>query len=134
MRFLEEGIIEMPLQANRPAHEIAVCVQLPDLSTESVAYAVAPIRGRIVRAYSVIENAITAADAEWTVRVNGSAVADAVTVTQSGSAAGNIDEASLNAVGGSNYVSAGASIEFSSNGGSSTTCPTNFVAVIRPGG
>jgi hypothetical protein len=51
-----------------------------------------------------------------------------VTVTQSGSAAGDVDIGTPTAA---NYVNEGDVIEFISDGESDTTCPTTFTAVIE---
>jgi hypothetical protein len=102
---------------------------MADLSTASSAFTVAPCRGRVVRAFSTIYNATTGADAVWTMKINGTAITGvSVTVTQSGSAAGDVDTGNPTAA---NTVNEGDNIEFVSDGASSTTCPTMFVAVIE---
>jgi hypothetical protein len=119
----------LALPVPRPISEMAVSAYLADLSTASSCFTVAPTRGRIVRAYSTILNAITGADAVWTLEINGTAVTGvSVTVTQSGSAAGDVDVGNPTAL---NYVNEGDTIEFISGGESSTTCPTMFYAVIE---
>lgn len=110
----------MPLPINRPISEVPIIAHLADLSTESTAYAVATHRGRIVRAFSIIANPITGADAHWQMKVRGSNVGDEVTVTQSGSARGDVDSVALPALGSANYVNEGDLIEFASDGDSST--------------
>jgi hypothetical protein len=121
----------MPLPNNRPISEVAVIGHMTDLSTESTTYAVATHRGRVVRAFSIIANPITGADAHWQMKVRGSNVGDEVTVTQNGSAAGDVDSVEFSALGSGNYVSEGDLIEFVSDGDSSTACVTRFTAVIR---
>src|SRR5688500_15402267 len=87
---LEHSTMALPVP--RPISETQVSAYMADLSTASSAFAVAPCRGRIVRVYSTIYAAITGADATWTLEVNGVAVTGiSVTVTQSGSAAGDVD-------------------------------------------
>lgn len=123
----------MVLPVNRPANEIAVTAQLADLSTESSCYVAAPCRGRLKRVFSCIANAITSADATWTVEINGTAVSGvSVDVTQSGSAAGDVDSVEV-PYGPTSFVNEGDTIEFISDGDSSTTCVTNFTAVIEQG-
>jgi len=51
------------------------------------------------------------------------------TVTQSGSAAGDVDSCEPT---GANIVQEGDNIEFKSAAGSTDTCVTHFYAVIRP--
>jgi hypothetical protein len=120
----------MALPANRPLTEDSVHAYMADLSTASSAFVVSPWRGKITRVYSVIYNAITGADAVWTVEINGTAVTGiSVTVANSGSAAGDMD--SDEPTGSNHYVTEGDVIEFVSDGASSTTCPTMFTAVIE---
>jgi len=118
----------MALPERQPSNEIAVTAQMADVSTASSAYVAAPASGRLVRAYSCIANAITGADCTWTVSVNGVAQTGTVTITQSGSAAGDVDEIVFSAA---ISVQKGDTIAFVSAGESSTTCVTNFTAVIR---
>lgn len=121
----------MALPVPRSISEASVSAYMADLSTASSAFTVAPFRGRIVRCYSVIYNAITGADAVWTVEINGTAVTGiSVTVANSGSAAGDVDTGLPTALS-TTYVNEGDTIEFVSDGASSTTCPTMFVAVIE---
>lgn len=119
----------MALPVNRPLSEGIVTAYMADLSTASSAYTVAPWRGKIVRAYSTIGAAITVADAVWTMEINGTAITGvSVTVANSGSAAGDVDTGTPTAA---NTVNEGDTIEFVSDGASTTTCPTHFVAVIE---
>lgn len=120
----------MALPVPRPISETQVSAYLADLSTASSAFTVAPCRGRIVRAFSTIYAAITTTNATWTVEINGVAVTGlGATVTQSGSAAGDVDTGLPTA--SNNVVNEGDTIEFVSGGESDTTCPTTFVAVIE---
>lgn len=119
----------MALPVPRPISEIVVQAYMADLSTASSAFAVAPCRGRIVRAYSVIGAAITVADAVWTIEINGTAVTgSSTTVAFTSAAAGDVDVSNPT---GSNAVNEGDTIEFVSDGASTTTAPTMFVAVIE---
>ena len=119
----------MALQTNRPLSESVVSCRMADLSTASSAFCVSPWRGKIVRVYSVIENAITTGDATVTMEINGTAVTGvSITVTQSGSAAGDVDSAVPT---GANTVNEGDAIEFISDGSCDTTCVTHFFAVIE---
>lgn len=120
----------MALPENAPITQAALSAYLADLSTASSAFVVSPYRGRIVKVYSVIANAITSADAVWTVEINGTAVTGiSVTVANTSSAAGDVD--SDEPTGSNHYVNPGDVIEFVSDGASSTTCPTTFVALIE---
>jgi hypothetical protein len=118
----------MALPNNRPFTEESVSTYLADLSTASSTFVVAPFRGTIKRAYSCIHAAITTTNATWTMEINGTAVTGvSVTVTQSGSAPGDVD---IGTPTGANYVNEGDTIEFISAGESDTTCPTTFTVVI----
>jgi hypothetical protein len=121
----------MALPENRPLSEAAVSCYMADLSTPGSAFVVAPFRGTIKRAHSVIYNAITVANSVWTMEINNVAVTGvSVTVTQSGSAAGDVDSGTPTSLATSR-VNEGDRIEFVSDGGSTTTCPTMFTAVIE---
>jgi len=119
----------MALYNNRPLTEATVQAYLVDISTASSAWVVSPWRGKITRVYSIIDTAITGANAVWTLEINGTAVTGvSVTVTQSGSAAGDMDEGTPT---GANTVEEGDKIEFISDGASSTTSAVMFTAVIE---
>jgi hypothetical protein len=118
----------MALPNNRPLSEASVSAYMADISAASSAFVVSPFRGKITRVYSTIFNAITSADAVWTMKINGTAVTGvSVTVANSGSAAGDVDSGTPTAA---NAVNEGDYIEFVSDGASSTTCPATFTAVI----
>lgn len=117
----------MALPVNYPINEMVVQAAMADISTAGSAYTVAPRRGTIARVYSVIDTAITVADATWTMKINGTAVTGvSVTVAFTSAAAGDIDSAIT-----SIPVNEGDLIEFVSDGGSTTTSVTHFFAVIR---
>jgi hypothetical protein len=118
----------MALPSNRPLSEASVSAYLADVSAASSTFVASPFRGTIKRAYSSIANAITGADCTWTMTINGTAVTgSSTTITQSGSAAGDVDVCTPT---GANYVNEGDTIGFVSAGESSTTTPTMFNAVI----
>jgi len=118
----------MALPERQPSNEVIVNVAMADVSAPGSAYVASPVTGRLVRAYSCINNAITGADCTWTVEINNVAVTGTVTITQSGSAAGDVDEIVFSS---DVRVNKGDTIEFVSAGESSTTCICNFAAVIR---
>lgn len=119
----------MALTKNRPFNVIRVYAHLADLSTASSAFVTAPCRGTIVKMGSIIFNAVTTANAAVTTEINGTAVTGGDwTVTQSGSAAGDVDTAEPT---GANLVVEDDKIEFITDGSCDTTCPTTFFADIR---
>lgn len=112
-----------------PLNTVTLNAQLADLSTASSCFVACPVRGTLVTAYSTILNSITGADATWSLEINDVAVTGSTaTVTQSGSAAGDVDSCTPTAL---NIVNIGDRIEFKSAAGSTTTCLTNFTAVIK---
>lgn len=121
----------MAYPSNRTFNVIRVHAYMADSSAAGSAFAVAPARGKIVKMGSVIYNAITVADTAITSKIAGTAVTGGGwTITQSGSAAGDVDSAIPTAA---NFVNEDDNIEFISDGGASTTCPTMFYADIRIG-
>lgn len=121
----------MAYPTNRTFNTVRVYAYMADSSTAGSAFSVAPARGKIINMGSVIYNAITVADTAVTSKIAGTAITGGGwTITQSGSAAGDVDTAIPTAA---NYVNEGDNIEFISDGGASTTCPTMFFADIRIG-
>jgi hypothetical protein len=121
----------MALPANRPLNEVYVVGNMADLATaSSTAYMVATHRGRLKRAYTIIANSITTANATVSVKVRGTEVGT-ITVTQSGSAAGDVDTKYLGYQGTNNFVNEGDLITFVSDGASDTTTITRCTAVIE---
>jgi hypothetical protein len=119
----------MALPENRPLSEDAITVTMADLSTASSVFVASPWRGTIKRYYSAIANAITTADGSVSMEINGTAVTGStITVTQSGSAAGDVDSAIPT---GANYVNEGDTIEIITTGACDTTCITTFTIVIE---
>lgn len=119
----------MALPQNRPVSEGVLTGYMADLSTASTIYIPSPWRGRIVRVFSTIANAITTADGSASLTINGTAVAGStITVTQVGSAAGDVDSCIPT---GANYVNEGDYISVVSTGACDTTCITHFAIVIE---
>lgn len=101
---------------------------MDDVSTAGSAFAVAPVAGTISRIQSVIDGALGTANAGITTEINGVAVTGgAITITQSGSAAGDVDVATPTAA---NTVAVGDVIEIITNGASTNTVRVNFTVTI----
>ena len=83
----------LPQTANRDmGRVIASGAYMADVSTPSSAFIPSPCRGQLVEAGSVIKNAITGNNSAITVKVNGNLVSGlAWTISQGGSAAGDVD-------------------------------------------
>ena len=99
----------MALTKNFPLTTLWMGQTLASVATGGSAYIRAPFRGKILEAATVIGTATTTADATVTVSIGATAVTGAsFVITQSGSAAGDIDYAST-ADSGANSVITGAS-------------------------
>jgi hypothetical protein len=112
-------------------YKYALTVRLADLSTASSAYVVVPQAGKVEKIYTVIENAITTADGGLTFRINNTLItSSAITVTQSGSAAGDVDSSTPSAL---NTVVAGDVLKVTTDGAADTTCVTTVTYLIKVG-
>lgn len=108
-----------------------IVVQLGSLSTKGADAAVlrfvSPVAGAIAKIYSVLNAALATGNATLTAAINGTPVTGgAITVTESGSAAGDVDSATPSAA---NTVAAGDVITIT-GGGSSTATGTATVSLL----
>ena len=103
--------------------------RITDVSTASSEYIYVPEAGVVTEVYCTISAAITGADATISVADGaGNNAFTTLTITQSGSAVGDIDSST----GLSESVSAGTLIEIGTNGQSSTTSVGNCMILIDP--
>ena len=102
--------------------------RIADLSTAGQVYLPCPDGGTVIGLYATLNNAITSADGTLTVKTAKGTVGT-LTCTQSGSAAGSTFEAVFTSANGE--VPTGGYIEVETDGGSSTTCITEVVVVVR---
>ena len=94
-------------------------LQIEDISTAGQKYVVPGFRGKIKKAYSAINGAISGADAVLTLKIAGTAVTGGtITVANSGSAAGDIDSCTPSAA---NTFTQAQAIEVETNGASTGT-------------
>lgn len=108
---------------------VALTVKMPDISTAKSVWVVAPFDADIEQYWSVIDGAITVANCNITLEIGGTLVTgSALTITQAGSAAGDVDTASPSAL---NSVTAGQAIEIISDGGSTTNVDAVFTLLLR---
>mgnify|MGYP003674992712 CR=1 FL=1 len=92
-------------RGNIGANKIYLVAELADLSGTDAYHLVSPVAGTITGIRTVIDGALTTGDATVTADIGGTPVTDgAVTITQSGSAAGDTDTVTPSAA---NAVSAG---------------------------
>jgi len=102
---------------------------IDDVSTAQSDWVVAPYAGTITKIYSVIDAAITVADATLSFEIGGTAVTNGgITITQAGSAAGDVDSSTPTA---NNTVTAGQAIELITDGASTTASKATITLVIQ---
>ena len=119
----------MALPVNSPSNEVVVHFpQMADVSSTTSVFAPCPVRGKVVRGYSVLGGQITSADATWTLEVNGVAATGTCTIANSGSALGVVDSVTFT---GATNVNQGDVLEIVPGGESSTTATADFYIVIR---
>ncbi len=101
-----------------------------DISTASSAFITMPCRGRVVRAYVNIANAITGSDSALSAKINGTAITGMTgTAAVSGSAAGTAFTLA-DATAARDFVD-GDTIELISDGASSTAAVANWTLVVH---
>ena len=119
----------MAYNPKRPISQWAVPYSISDVSTAGQTCLAVPVSGKVVMVRSVLGAAITGADATLTVKKNGSSSMGTITVTQSGSAQGDVDElepTSNNVVTETDYI------EVETDGGSTGTVEVTGLIIIDP--
>ncbi|ANW02253.1 hypothetical protein [Bradyrhizobium icense] len=110
---------------------VNITARLADISAASTAYVASPVTGKLYSASSCLQGGITGSDCTWSMTINGVAVANStVTVTASGSAAGDVDSIDFGQFDPP-LVNKGDTLGFVSAGESSTTAAAQFSAVVR---
>lgn len=105
----------------------SLTLDIVSLDTVADYYLVIPYAGTINKIYSVIDAAITTADKVLTFSIGGVAITDgALTITQAGSAAGDVDSCTPTAA---NTVTAGQAIKIAATGGSGGTARAHLTVV-----
>jgi len=113
----------------RTLNDYFLTSKITDISSAGSTFVPVPDDGRIIKIFTSIKNAITTANAALSFEIGGTAVTGGgITVTQSGSAAGDVDTAEPTAA---NSVNEGQAIEMITDGGSSTACECVVTFVIR---
>jgi len=113
----------------RTLNDYFLTSKITNISTAGSTFVPVPDGGRIIKIFTSIKNAITTANAALSFEIGGTAITSGgITVTQSGSAAGDVDTAEPTAA---NSVNEGQAIEMITDGGSSTTCECVVTFVIR---
>lgn len=112
------------------ARRTPVFLEIVDLTGASPKYAVAPIAGTINKIYSIIDGALATGDATLTPSINGVAITGgAITITQAGSAAGDLDESTPTAA---NTVAAGDKLSIAIGGTNSAARRCQVLFLILP--
>ena len=113
----------------RTLNEYFLTGEIVDISTAGQIYIPVPDGGTVVAIYSVIGGAIATADVVLTAKIGGTAITGgAITVTYSGSAAGDVDVVYPTAA---RTVVTGGSIEIETGGQSTNTIAAGITVVIR---
>ena len=113
----------------RTLNDYFITAKIADISTASSTFVAIPDGGKIIKIFTALQGAIGTANGAITFEIGGTAVTGgAITVTQSGSAAGDVDTAEPTAA---NRVEEDGSIEMITDGGSSTACECVITFVIR---
>jgi hypothetical protein len=121
----------MTLPNIRPVNEWTVTCKTASVgTTPAAAWCVAPVKGRIVRTYAVLEGTITGT-AAIAVAINGGAdIGTGALTIAAGPAGTGASDAPANAAG-SAAVNEGDFISFSPAGATGANVPATFHAVIR---
>ena len=102
---------------------------IADISTASSTFVPVPDGGKIIKIITALQGAIGTADGGISFEIGGTAVTGGgITVTQSGSAAGDVDTAEPTAL---NDVLEDGTIEMITDGASSNAVKLNVTFVIR---
>ena len=102
---------------------------IADISTASSTFVPVPDGGKVIKIITALQGAIGTANAAITFEIGGTAITGgAITVTQSGSAAGDVDTAEPTAA---NEVAEDGTIEMITDGASSNTVKLNVTFVKR---
>ena len=113
----------------RTLNDYFLTSKITTISTAGSTFVPVPDGGTIIKIFTSIKNAISSANAALTFEIGGVAVTGGgITVTQSGSAAGDVDTAEPTAA---NTVLEDGTIEMITDGGSSTACECVVTFVIR---
>lgn len=113
--------------SNIHANQRAFDIFLPDIGTAGSWYWVAPFAGNITTIYSVINSALTSADNVLTFFIGGVQLSNStITMTQSGSAAGDVDSSTPTA---NHAITAGAALKITTDGGTANT-PTAMLTIV----
>jgi len=113
----------------RTLNDYFITAEIEDISTASSTFVAIPDGGKVVKILTALQGAISGADAAITFEIGGTAMTNsAITVANSGSAAGDVDTSAPSAA---NRVEEGGTIEMITDGGSTGTAKLLVTFVIR---
>lgn len=100
-------------------NEIALEFNVDEINTAKSHFLVVPYAGNITKIWTALDQAIAGGDVVLTSKIGGVGITNGViTITQSGSAAGDVDSATPTAL---NTITAGQAIEIACDGGTTTS-------------
>ena len=111
----------------RTLNDYFLTAEIEDISTASSTFVAVPDGGKVIKIITALQGAITSADAALTFEIGGTAMTgSAITVANSGSAAGTVDTSEPTAL---NRVEEDGTIEIITDGASSGAkkCLVTFV-------
>jgi hypothetical protein len=103
---------------------------MTDISTASSVFITMPCRGKVIRAYANIANAITGSDSALTAKINGTAITG-MTGTAAVSGSGNGTAFTMSDATAANNFVDGDTVELITDGASSTTAVANWTLVVH---
>lgn len=112
----KEALVELSLEG-----------YIENISTASTVYVPIPFAGTVIKVVTVLEAAIGSSDATITVKNAAAATMGAITVTQAGSAAGDVDTLVPSS---NNTVIADSFITITTDGASVNTAALRFVVIV----
>lgn len=113
----------------RTLNDYFLTAEIEDVSTASSTFVAIPDSGRIIKILTALQGAITGANSAITFEINGTVITDSgITITQSGSAAGDVDSSEPSAL---NNVEEDGTVEIITDGASSTAQKLLVTFVIR---
>jgi hypothetical protein len=108
--------------------KVFVPLKVATIAGSNTYYAVTPVAGRVTKIWSIIEGVLTTGDATLTAKINGTGITTGVlTITQSGSAAGDVDSAVPTAL---NVVAAGDKLSLTVGGSNATATEADCIFEI----
>ena len=113
----------------RTLNDYFITAEIEDVSTASSTFVAIPDSGKVVKIITALQGAISGGDAAITFEIGGTAMTNsAITVANSGSAAGDVDTSEPSAA---NRVEEDGTIEMITDGGSTGTQKLLVTFVIR---